>query len=287
MTHGTLYIVATPLGNLEDITFRAVNVLKQADLIAAEDTRHSKKLLAHYGITTPLASCHEHNEKKKVPSFINRLKEGQTIALISDAGTPCVSDPGYLLVKQAATEGIPVLPVPGCSAVIAGLSVSGLPTDAFMFLGFLPRKASPLDHTLQSLADIKATLIVYESPRRIKNIIQAMISTWGDRPACLAREISKLHEEYIRGSLSEILVQLGEKDRIRGECALFIGGNTKRSKTIDETRLKQLIKTRLAESEIGTSDLAKELSDATGLSRKKIYQAILNVRKEDLGPERH
>lgn len=199
---GTLYIVATPVGNLEDITFRAVKVLKQVDLIAAEDTRHSRKLLSHYGIQTKLISCHEHNETARTPGIIIQLKTGLDIALISDAGTPSISDPGYKLVTAVAREGISVIPIPGCSAAIAGLSVSGLPTDSFLFLGFLPKKQQKQQQALDTIKNQTPTLIFYESPRRIKPLIDNMLIILGDRKACLAREITKLHEEYIRGNLS-------------------------------------------------------------------------------------
>src|SRR3989339_274888 len=209
--YGTLYVVATPIGNLEDMTYRAVNVLKQVDLIAAEDTRHSKILLNHYGVETRLISCHEYNEADKTPLFISHLKNGLNIALISDAGTPTISDPGYNLIRSVSKENIRVIPIPGCCAAIAGLSVSGLPTDAFHFSGFLPKKTQKLQQTLELLKNQKPTLIFYESPRRIKILIGTMIRVFGDRQACMAREITKLHEEYSRGNLSEILRALNEK----------------------------------------------------------------------------
>ena len=196
--YGTLYVAATPIGNLEDMTFRAVAVLKQVDLIAAEDTRHSKRLLDHYGICTRLISCHEHNETFKTPQLISDLKSGLNLALISDAGTPTLSDPGYHLIKTAAKENIPVIPIPGCSAAMAGLSVSGLPTDTFYFSGFLPKKSQKLQQAIEFLKDQKATLIFYESPKRIKTLTETLIKILGDRQACLAREITKLHEEYLR-----------------------------------------------------------------------------------------
>ena len=248
---GTLFIVATPVGNLEDITFRAVRTLKEVDLIAAEDTRHSRKLLSHYDIETKLISCHEHNEADKTPGIINHLKNGLNIALISDAGTPTISDPGYKLVTGAAKEGITVIPIPGCNAAIAGLSVAGLPTDSFLFLGFLPKKKQKLQQTLEILKIQAPTLIFYESPRRVKNLITAVLNIFGDRKACLAREITKLHEEYIRCSLSEILKKLEEKESVKGECSLFVRGCSK-EKSIDPKELETIIIERLSISDLGT-----------------------------------
>jgi len=274
---GTLYIVSTPIGNLEDITFRAIKVLKQVDLIAAEDTRHSKKLLSHYGIRTKLVSCHEHNETNKAPQIITHLKNGLSIALISDAGTPTISDPGYKLVTAVAKEEIKVIPIPGCSAAIAGLSVSGLPTDSFLFLGFLPKKQQKQRQALEAVKNETPTLIFYESPRRIKTLIGNMLNILGDRKACLAREITKIHEEYIRGNLSEILQNLDKKDFIRGECSLFIQGLLEQ-KTIDEGQLEKIICERLPTSGLGTSGLAKQISKEFNLSKKQVYEIILKLQ---------
>ncbi len=275
--YGTLYIVATPLGNLEDITYRAVKTLEKVDLIAAEDTRHSKKLLSHYGIQTRLISCHEHNESHKAPQLIAKLKKGESIALISDAGTPCISDPGYILVKEAAKENIRIIPIPGCSATIAGLSVSGLPTDSFLFAGFLPKKQQRLKQTLEDLKDQRPTLIIYESAKRIKKLLHAMLDIFGDRNACLAREITKLHEEYIRGPISEILSSLESRERIRGEIALFVAGSSG-PKALDEDQIKALIIERMAHTDLGTSALAKEISKEFNLSKKSIYDLILALQ---------
>jgi len=277
---GTLYIVATPVGNLEDITFRAVKILKQVDLIAAEDTRHSKKLLSHYDIQTKLVSCHEHNEINKIPQFITHLKNGLNIALISDAGTPGISDPGYKLVTAVAKEKISVIPIPGCSAAIAGLSVSGLPTDSFLFLGFLSKKQQKQKQALEAIKNQSATLIFYESPRRIKNLIATMVNILGDRKAFLAREITKLHEEYIRGNLSDILKTLEEKEVIKGECSLFVQGQLEQ-KTIDEEQLEKIIISRLATTDLGTSDLARQISNEFKVSKKQVYATILKLNQSD------
>ncbi len=277
-SYGTLYVVATPIGNLEDMTFRAVNILKQVDFIAAEDTRHSRKLLNHYGIETKLISCHEHNEAEKTPLFISHLKNGLDIALISDAGTPTISDPGYHLINTTAKEKIPVIPIPGCCAAMAGLSVSGLPTDAFYFSGFLPKKNKKLQQTLEALKNKKATLIFYESPRRVKGLIETIIQIFGDRQASLAREITKLHEEYIRGSLSEILGILNKKETIKGECSLFVQGCGSEDMKIDEKTLEKIIRKRLASTDLGTSDLARQISEDTHLQKKQVYELILKLR---------
>ncbi len=277
---GTLYIVATPIGNLEDITYRAVTVLRQVDIIAAEDTRHSKKLLSHYHVEKKLISCHEHNEDKRKARFISHLKDGLDIALITDAGTPSISDPGYKLVSAAANEGIHVIPIPGCSAAIAGLSVSGLPTDSFLFIGFLPKKKQQQKKKLGKLKDQGATLIFYESPKRIKGLIKTVNDILGDRKACLAREITKLHEEYLRGSLSHILGKLEKKESIKGECALFVQGSTE-NKEINREDLELLLLDRLKDSSAGTSGLAREISKEYHLPKKQIYDLILKLKQRE------
>lgn len=278
---GTLYIVATPLGNLEDITFRAVNILKKVDVIAAEDTRHSKKLLSHYGIQARLISCHEHNETAKISHLIYQLKNGLNIALISDAGTPCISDPGFILVKTAAKENIPVIPIPGCSAAIAGLSVSGLPTDSFLFLGFLPKKKQQLQKALEKQKIQNSTLIIYESPKRIKNLIENMIPILGNRNACLTREMTKLHEEYIRGSLSLILEKLETKERIRGEIALFVQGCPQDKPIMDTKRLETIIMDLLSSSDLGTAALARQICDQYQVRKKEVYDLILKLQNNN------
>ncbi len=276
LSSGTLYIVATPVGNLEDITFRAIKILKQVDLIAAEDTRHSKKLLSHYDIRTKLISCHEHNELAKTPGIITQLKSGLDIALISDAGTPSISDPGYKLVTAVAKKNLSIIPIPGCSAAIAGLSVAGLPTDSFLFLGFLPKKQQKQRQALEAIKNQTPTLIFYESPRRIKSLIDNMLTILGDRKACLAREITKLHEEYIRGNLSDILKTLKEREAIKGECSLFVQGQLE-EKTISEEELEKIIIARLSTTDLGTSGLARQISKEFNLSKKHVYDMILKL----------
>jgi 16S rRNA (cytidine1402-2'-O)-methyltransferase len=224
---GILYIVSTPIGNLEDITLRALRILKDADLIAAEDTRHTGLLLRHFGIQTQLTSYFEGNELKKREFILSRLREGSQIALVSDAGTPGVSDPGFRLLQTAIQNQIPVIPIPGPSAVTTALSVSGLPTDAFLFKGFLPHRSKKRRDLLRELEGTKETLIFYESPHRIHETLKDILETLGDREIVLAREMTKIHEEILRGKVSDILNPI-EKRRLKGEITLVVSGKTRR-----------------------------------------------------------
>ena len=274
---GTLYIVATPLGNLEDITFRAVRILKEVDLIAAEDTRHSRKLLDHYGITTPVTACHEHNETTKARDLILRLENGADIALISDAGTPLISDPGYRLVCEAGLKGVPVVPIPGCNAAITGLSAAGLPTDAFIFLGFPPKKQARLENFLRMAALYKATLIFYESPKRIKRLTALALAVLGDRQACLARELTKQYEEFVRGSLSHILTRLETRETIKGECVLFIKGQDEKPVAFSEEEIEAMIIEGLNQG-TKTGELAKKIATLADCPKSRIYEMILGIK---------
>ena len=215
---GTLYLVATPIGNLEDISLRALRVLKEVDLIACEDTRHTRKLLTHYEISKPMISYHEHNEHGRATELIEKLKAGMNVALVSDAGTPLVSDPGFRLVRDSVEQAIRVVPIPGPSALIAALAASGLPTSEFTFAGFLPARSRARRARLAELAPLKSTLIFYEAPHRIKETLRDARDMLGDRPSVVARELTKLHEEFIRGTLSEIIIP-----EARGEMVLLIG----------------------------------------------------------------
>jgi len=226
---GTLYIVSTPIGNLEDITLRALRVLKEVDLIAAEDTRHTGLLLKHFGIQKPLTSYFEGNELKKKEFILARLKQGDRIALVSDAGTPGISDPGFRLVQAAIKNEIPIVPVPGPSAVIAALSVSGLATDAFLFKGFLPHRSKKRRELLKGLQDAKETLILYESPHRITETLKDILDVLGDREIVLTRELTKVYEEIIRGKVSEIESQIARR-KLKGEITLVISGKTRERK---------------------------------------------------------
>ena len=218
---GTLYLVATPLGNLEDITLRALKILTEADLIAAEDTRKAKRLLNQYQIKTPLTSYFEHTSFKKTQSLLSQMKQGKDIALISEAGTPSISDPGYTLTKCAIENGINVIPIPGASALIAALSASGLPTHSFIFEGFIPRKQGKRKNLFLSLHDQPRTLIFYESPRRLLATLKDLFEVLGDRHIVIARELTKVFEEMIRGKTSEVIAQLEDKT-IKGEITLLV-----------------------------------------------------------------
>ena len=215
--NGMLYVVATPIGNREDITLRALNILREADLIAAEDTRKSGNFLAHYQIKNRLISFHEHNEKKRTPELIAKLLGGTTIALVSNAGTPSVSDPGYRLIEAAIANKIAVTPIPGVTAATAAMSVSGLPTDSFVFIGFAPKKKGKRLKFLTGLSAEPRPLIFYESPKRILSLIEEIFSCMGDRNAVLAREMTKLHEEFVRGSVSQILTTIRARPVFKGE----------------------------------------------------------------------
>lgn len=225
---GTLYIVSTPLGNLGDITYRAVDTLKEVDLIACEDTRTSQTLLNHFGIHRPLVSYHNFNEHKISEKLISRLKDGESIALISDAGTPTISDPGFVIVREAVAQEINVIAIPGPSAVIAALSVSGLPTDAFIFYGFLPQTAGKRRTVIESLADRRETLIFYESPFKIHKLVQLLLELLGQRQAVLCREMTKKFEEVIRGDLKSIHESIANRV-LKGEITLLVEGKTRRA----------------------------------------------------------
>ena len=220
---GKLYVVSTPIGNLEDITLRAIRVLKEVGIVAAEDTRHTKHLFNHYQINTILTSYHDFNKEEKAELLISRMKEGTDVALVSDAGTPGISDPGYLLIKRSIEEGIDIAPVPGPSSPIAALSVSGLPTDAFIFEGFLPRKKGQRAKRIDSLKDDRRTIIFFESPYRIVKTLEDIESIMGNRRIAIVREITKIYEEVIRGTVPEVKKRIGNK-KVRGEITLIIEG---------------------------------------------------------------
>ncbi len=216
---GVLFVVATPIGNLEDVSLRTLRVLKEVTLIAAEDTRHTRKLLSRHGISARLESYHDHNKERKTPQLLERLRAGDSIAVVSDAGTPGVSDPGYYLVRRAAEAGVPVVPIPGPTAIIAALSACGLPTDRFAFEGFLPSKPGKRKKRLEALLQEERTLIFYESPRRLKRFIAEIAECLGNREVVIAREVTKMHEEFIRGRAQELAGRLGE---VRGECTVIV-----------------------------------------------------------------
>jgi 16S rRNA (cytidine1402-2'-O)-methyltransferase len=226
-TKGVLYIVSTPIGNMEDITLRALRILKEVDLIAAEDTRRTGLLLKHFGIQTPLTSYFEGNELKKRGYILSKLKEDKNIALVSDAGTPGISDPGFRLIQLVIENKIPIVPIPGPSAVVTALSVSGLPTDAFLFNGFLPHKSKKRRDLLKQLEEVRETLIFYESPHRISETLEDIVEVLGDREIVLTRELTKVYEEIIRGKVSQIENQIGER-KLKGEITLVVEGKTRK-----------------------------------------------------------
>src|SRR5215471_3177599 len=220
---GLLYLVATPIGNLEDITYRAVRILGEADVIACEDTRQTRKLLDHYGIQKPLVSYYEHNESRRAQELVTKLKSGATIAQVSDAGMPGISDPGYRVVKLALEHGIRVVPIPGPSALVAALAASGLPTDAFEFRGFLPAKAGQRRTALEQMRRLEHTVVFYEAPHRIEETMEDIVQILGGRrPVVIARELTKLHEEFIRGTAKEVLESVRRRE-LKGEITLLIG----------------------------------------------------------------
>lgn len=276
-----LYIVATPIGNLEDITLRALNTLKAVDLILAEDTRLSRRLLTHYGITAPLLSCHEHNEAERTPELLRQLQAGCRLALISDAGTPAVSDPGYRLVKAAAAAGFKIVPIPGPNAAITAVSASGLPSANFAFAGFAPKKHKARHDFLARYINFSGTLIFYESPRRVADLLQSLLDVFGDKPVVLARELTKIYEEFVRGSLSELQAQLAARSGLKGECVVLLDNTVTETPKPDSADLTAEISAALQNGDTGTSMLAKNLAQKYGLPRAEVYQQILRIKANE------
>ncbi|UCF90084.1 MAG: 16S rRNA (cytidine(1402)-2'-O)-methyltransferase [Desulfobacterales bacterium] len=276
---GHLYVVATPIGHKDDITLRALNTLRKVDLVAAEDTRKTGRLLAAHAIKSPLISYHEHNEKKRTPELIRRLKGGESIALVSNAGTPVVSDPGYRLIEAAIANAIRVLPIPGVSAATAALSVAGLPTDAFVFVGFPPKKAGKRQKLLNELARESRTLIFYESPKRILPFLEEIKGVMGERRAVLAREMTKLHEEFLRGFLSEIIDNLRQRPEVKGECTLLLAG-CEVKENADDDALQDAIREAVAREGSRISAVADDIAQRYGLARRHVYAEALRVRRQ-------
>jgi 16S rRNA (cytidine1402-2'-O)-methyltransferase len=268
---GTLYLVATPIGNLEDITLRALRVLKQADLIACEDTRQTRKLLDHYGIAKPAVSYHEHNEAERAQELAGKLAEGARIALVSDAGMPLVSDPGYRLVQAAIAAGARVEPVPGPSALLAALAASGLATDAFHFGGFLPAKEGQRRRTLEALRGENATLIFYEAPHRIVETLQAVEEVLGPRRVVVARELTKVHEEFLRGIVAEVRAELAGRQSVKGEITLLVA----RAETpaTDDTPLDEAVAECMRQG-MSRMDAIKTVARQRGLPKREVYRQV-------------
>jgi 16S rRNA (cytidine1402-2'-O)-methyltransferase len=270
---GSLYVVATPIGNLEDITYRAVRVLKEADLIACEDTRHTAKLLQHYGIDKPTVSYHEHNEAARAEELVVKLEQGLNVAQVSDAGMPGISDPGYRVIKLAIDRGVQVVPIPGPSAVVAALAASGLPTDSFEFHGFLPAKSGQRRSLLESLRDARKTIVVYEAPHRISETLKDIVELLGSaRPVVLARELTKVHEEFVRGTAAEVLSRVQAQEP-KGEITLLIGKAEESlgaAKQNIATRLDQIMR----EQEIDEKTALKIVAKERGLSKSEAYREL-------------
>ena len=269
---GTLYLVATPIGNLEDITQRALRVLGEVDLIACEDTRHTRKLLNHFGINTPTTSYHEHNEKEKATHLINKLLAGSNIAVVSDAGTPGISDPGFRVVKLAIENGVEVVPVPGPVALISALIVSGFPTDEFFFGGFLPARTSQRRARLADLASLQTTLIFYETPHRIAESLSDAFAILGEREAVVARELTKMHETVVRGRLSE-LAENFSTSATRGEMVLLIDREVIELPSQESDELGQLVEQLLRDG-LDERTALKKAAKQLGLSRDDAYRKL-------------
>ncbi len=265
---GTLYIVGTPIGNLEDITVRAARILGEAGLIACEDTRQTHKLLEHLGIRKPTVSYHEHNEAERTADLIARLEQGETIALVSDAGTPLVSDPGYRLVREAAARGIPVVPVPGPSAAITALSASGLPTDSFRFDGFLPAKPGQRRRALELLRDESATLVFYEAPHRIVATLEDIAAVMGEREVVVARELTKIHEEFLRGSAGALAAELKSRTAVKGEITLLIAKSDRPAEI--EGSIRDAVEV-LQRAGVPRMDAMKQVARERGISKREVY----------------
>jgi 16S rRNA (cytidine1402-2'-O)-methyltransferase len=267
----TLFVVATPIGNLEDITFRAVRVLKEVDWIACEDTRQTAKLLHHYGIETPTLSYHEHNEMERARDLVSRMLAGSSGALVSDAGMPLVSDPGYRLVHAAVEAGVLVVALPGPSASLTALAASGLPTDQFHFGGFLPVKPGQRYHAIEAIRHEHATVIYYEAPHRILDTLADIESALGPRQVVVARELTKIHEEYIRGTAAEIRTELAHRDAVRGEFTILIGKATK--PVADDTPINDAVESCIRGG-MSRMEAMKTVARQRGLSKRDVYRRV-------------
>jgi 16S rRNA (cytidine1402-2'-O)-methyltransferase len=269
----TLYVVATPIGNLEDISQRAIRILKEVKLIAAEDTRKTRQLLNAYDIKTPTTSYHEHNKLTKLEYIIGRLAQDD-VALVSDAGMPGISDPGYELISALAAKNVPIIPIPGPSALLTALVVSGLPTDRFLYLGFLPHKTSERKKFLKNIETEKATLVLFESPHRISDSLQDILDTLGDRRIAVCRELTKIHEEIYRGNLTQAIKHFFEP---RGEFTLVIEGNTLKAPLPEPEDIMRQLKI-MQQSGMTAKEATAQLAEKSGLSRKELYQTWLKIK---------
>lgn len=277
MPAGTLHVVATPIGNLEDITLRAVRILSEVDLVAAEDTRHSRRLLDHYGVRTSLLSYYEHNAEQRLEPLLEKLQAGESIALISDAGTPCIADPGYRLVLACHVAGVAVVPIPGPSASITALCAAGVPTDRFAFEGYLPSKAKARQDLLRQLGSEPRTLVFYETPHRLVSALRDMVGVLGaDRELVVARELTKLHEEFFRGSAKEALDHFSA-DRVRGELVLILPPAAQAPSVSANEALRRL----LLDDRLSRKDAVKLVAKEYGLPRSDVYRDSLKFMEEE------
>jgi 16S rRNA (cytidine1402-2'-O)-methyltransferase len=280
---GTLYLVATPIGNLEDITLRAVRILRdEVALVACEDTRQTQKLLHHFEIRKPMMGCHEHNEHARAAEIVEILERGDSVALVSDAGTPLISDPGFRVVSAVIAAGLTVVPLPGASAALASLAASGLPTNEFRFVGFLPPKQLARRKHLAALADETATLILYESPHRILECLEDIEAEMGTRPVVLARELTKMHEEFLRGTASEIRSVLSARDSVKGEITLVIGRAA--AEVVDGDPKEEVAK--LEAQGMARMDAIKTAAKRLGLPKREVYRVVMEQGNNPAGKRR-
>jgi 16S rRNA (cytidine1402-2'-O)-methyltransferase len=274
--NGSLYVVSTPIGNLEDISLRAIRILKEVDLIACEDTRNTRKLLSHYQIKKPLTSYHEHNEKEKAEELLGQLRAGTDIALVSDAGTPGISDPGFRLVKIASENGMDVISVPGPSAAVAALSISGLPTSSFSFFGFLPKTKNKKEQFLKEIKDLEQTLIFYESSRRVIDTLASIIEVFGDREISVSRELTKMFEETILGKISDVIERLRQKKELKGEFTFVVEGNKDKRREFSIEKLERDIRS-YKDRGFSLKNTVEELAIESKLPKNQLYREALKI----------
>jgi len=273
---GTLYVVSTPIGNLEDITLRAIRVLNEVDLIACEDTRHTRKLLNHYNINTRTISYHEYNERERAAELLKALETGSNIAIVSDAGTPGISDPGFPLVKLATAAGVPVVPVPGPTAFVAALTASGLPSDEFFFVGFLPPRSTARRRRLEELKQVESTLIFYEAPHRIAESLKDLRDVLGDRLVVIAREVTKIHEEIVRGTLTELVSHFSSVNAARGEMVIIVDRNTIHDQDVANEQSETVVDivADFAAQGLDSRAALKQAARKLGISRDEAYRRL-------------
>jgi 16S rRNA (cytidine1402-2'-O)-methyltransferase len=281
---GTLFVVSTPLGNLEDITVRALRILREVHWIAAETIEHTRNLCRHYGVVTQLTSFNQHNQRTKGPELVKELKSGRSVALVTNAGTPAISDPGVLLVASALKEGIKVSPVPGASAVTAALSASGMRADTFLFYGFLSHRSGKRKKELEALRPLPFTLVFFEAPHRLRDMLEDVGEVLGDRPMVLHKEMTKLFEATVGGSVSSVLARLREEE-IRGEYTLVVAGREKKEKeeTLDE-KVQEKMARLLKAKTMSLKDIARKISSETGVEYRRVYKACLTMKREEQTP---